>query len=67
MKLSGKILEQMEKKSKVFTDALKANACDQESPSKQWRCILPKGHGGDHRQVAVATWQGNKERLEAYK
>lgn len=67
MTMNARIMDQMAAKSKAFTDSLKANACNQESPTKQWHCILPKGHGGEHRAVVLAIWESNKERLEAYK
>lgn len=66
MTLSGKIMDKMASKSKAFTDALKANACEKQSPSKQWRCILPKGHQGPCRAVVLAIWEKNKEILEPY-
>lgn len=65
--MQAKIMDKMASKSKAFTDSLKANACNEESPSKQWKCILPKGHEGEHRQVVLAIWSRNKEKLEAYK
>lgn len=63
----AKLLEKFAQKSKELVDAMSKDKCGLVSPSRQWECILPKGHAAEHKMVVLATWEGNKEVLLPYK